>query len=171
MTNQLQQSTESVYEFLVKKRKICDNFSRSQKDFLQIKLKSYNKLKKKNPTILALKSVAKSMIKQSIIETLYFFYTKLRLVGVGYRVTDLKKINEKLLVLKLGYSHSIFFQVPNDTTISHLKQTNFSFSNTSFARVTQLAAFIRSYKKPEPYKGKGILHQNEKILLKEGKKV
>jgi len=111
------------------------------------------------------------MIKQSIIETLYFFYTKLRLVGVGYRVTDLKKINEKLLVLKLGYSHSIFFQVPNDTTISHLKQTNFSFSNTSFARVTQLAAFIRSYKKPEPYKGKGILHQNEKILLKEGKKV
>ena len=71
-----------------------------EKDFLQINLKSDNKLKKKNPTIRALKSVAKSMIKQSIIETLYFFYTKLRLVGVGYRVTDLKKINEKLLVLK-----------------------------------------------------------------------
>ena len=77
----------------------------------------------------------------------------------------------KLLNFKLGYSHQIFFKIPRNLNVFCLKSTKLFVSGLSNSYVNQIAALIRSYKTPEPYKGKGILYENEKIILKEGKKI
>lgn len=124
--------------------------------------------KKRN--ILALRTTTVSLIKKLILETSYKFYKKLKLIGVGYKSMDNK--NEKsLLSLKLGYSHPIFFKIPDKSKIQTIKQTSILVYGSSYLNVTQTASIIRAYKKPEPYKGKGILYNTEKVKLKEGKKV
>jgi large subunit ribosomal protein L6 len=74
-------------------------------------------------------------------------------------------------MFKLGYSHSLYFKIPEQLIIFCLKFTKLFIYGNSYQNVTQIASLIRSYKKPEPYKGKGILYETEKILLKEGKKI
>jgi large subunit ribosomal protein L6 len=90
---------------------------------------------------------------------------------VGYRAFDVDNFENKLLLFKLGYSHSIYFKIPIESQIFCLKRTKLFIHGNSYQDITKIAAFIRSYKKPEPYKGKGILYETEKIILKEGKKV
>lgn len=124
---------------------------------------------KKN--ILAIQGTTISLIKQLILETSHVLYKKLKLVGVGYRSFDVEEFEETLLSLKLGYSHPIYFKIPKKSKIFCLKKTKLFIYGNSYQDVTQTASLIRSYKKPEPYKGKGILYENEKINLKEGKKV
>nr|YP_009485519.1 ribosomal protein L6 [Nitzschia alba]AVR57583.1 ribosomal protein L6 [Nitzschia alba] len=110
-------------------------------------------------------------IKQILIETTYTLYHKLNLVGVGYRVFPHEQLNNQLY-LKLGYSHLIYFKVPNSLNTHCQKFTKlFLFGDCSFDSLTQTAAQLRACKFPEPYKGKGILHDQEKILLKKGKKI
>jgi large subunit ribosomal protein L6 len=131
---------------------------------------SYTSSKKKSQFI-SLQNTTTSLIKQLLLETSSTIYNKLKFVGVGYRAFDVEEFKNKLLMFKLGYSHSIFFKIPNTLNIYCLKLTKLFVYGNSYQNVTQTAATIRSYKKPEPYKGKGILYESEKIILKEGKKV
>jgi len=110
-------------------------------------------------------------IKQLLIETTYTLYHKLNLVGVGYRVFSHEHL-ENQIYFKLGYSHLIYFKIPNSLNTHCQKFTKlFLYGNSSFDTLTQTAAQIRACKVPEPYKGKGILHDQEKIILKKGKKI
>jgi ribosomal protein L6P/L9E len=128
---------------------------------------SSNKQKK----IKALQGTTVALIKQLIVETSIVLYRKLKLVGVGYRVFDVDNFKNKLLLFKLGYSHFWYFKISNEVKKFCLKMTKLFIYGNSYQNITQIASLIRSYKKPEPYKGKGILYDTEKITLKEGKKV
>lgn len=94
------------------------------------------------------------------------FETKLLLIGVGYRAhADKTKIN-----LSLGYSHSIEYNIPEDVYIETPTQTEIIVKGIDKQKVGQVAAKIRDYRKPEPYKGKGIRYADEVLVLKETKK-
>lgn len=124
----------------------------------------------KKKYINALKGTTVALIKQLILETSSILYQKLKFVGVGYRVFEVESIKHKLLMLKLGYSHSIYFKTLKDLNIFCLKSTKLFIYGSSYQNITQTASLIKHYKKPEPYKGKGILYYNEIIKLKKGKK-
>ena len=96
---------------------------------------------------------------------------KLQIIGVGYKVFPVNLNNSDYLQFKLGFSHSIFYKIPKSVQIKPVKSIYLYIFGDSYTTVTQTAANIRSYKLPEPYKGKGILYEDEKIVLKEGKKV
>lgn len=130
-----------------------------------------DKLSNNNKKALkALRGTSVALIKQLFLETSTIFYKKLKFVGVGYKVFCTENISTNLLLFKLGFSHSIYFKIPDNIKIFCLKQTKLFLYGTSCQSVTQIAALVQSCKKPEPYKGKGILYENEKIQLKEGKK-
>lgn len=94
------------------------------------------------------------------------FYIKLQLVGIGYKVS----IEKDILILKLGFSHLVYFKIPSDIKIQILKSTLLSIHGIDYKYLTEIAHKIRSLKIPEPYKGKGIRYLNEIIIKKEGKK-
>ena len=94
------------------------------------------------------------------------FTIKLEIVGVGYRAA----VEGKELVLQLGFSHEVRHPIPEGITIACERPTLVAISGADRQKVGQLAANIRGYRKPEPYKGKGIKYENEFILRKEGKK-
>ena len=132
---------------------------------LQISNKERKKIKAVRGTLVAL-------IKHKLIETSTIIQKKLKLHGVGYRMyIDEALKSDKLLTFKLGYSHFIYFKVPTKLTIFCFSKTKLCIFGNSFKDINLISAKIRSYKKPEPYKGKGILYENEKIVLKKGKKV
>jgi large subunit ribosomal protein L6 len=91
---------------------------------------------------------------------------KLELVGVGYRAA----VQAKNLTLTLGYSHLINYAIPEGVTIETPSQTEILVKGIDRQRVGQTAAEIRSFRSPEPYKGKGVKYSDEKISLKEAKK-
>jgi len=94
-------------------------------------------------------------------------YTEaLEIQGVGYRAA----MQGTTLVLQLGFSHEVRFPIPKGITVAVENQTAISISGIDKQAVGQVAAKIRGYKKPEPYKGKGIRYKGEYILIKEGKK-
>ena len=110
-------------------------------------------------------------IKQTLTEVTYVLSRKLNLVGVGYRAFSYEKLANQMY-FKLGYSHLVYFRIPVGLSSSCLKFTKiFIYGNKSYDLLTQTAAQIRSCKLPEPYKGKGILHDQEIIVLKKGKKI
>ncbi len=86
--------------------------------------------------------------------------------GVGYRAA----VQGKDLILQLGYSHDVHFPIPSDIKIACEKPTAIAITGADKQRVGQVAAVIRSFRGPEPYKGKGIKYQSETIRRKEGKK-
>ena len=94
------------------------------------------------------------------------FSTKLELVGVGYRA----QVQGQKLVLTLGFSHDITYQLPVGVKAECADQTKLTLSSANKQLLGQVAAEIRSYRRPEPYKGKGIKYAGEHILRKEGKK-
>ncbi|KYO55465.1 MAG: 50S ribosomal protein L6 [Tistrella sp.] len=94
------------------------------------------------------------------------FTVKLDINGVGYRAA----VDGKLLTLQLGYSHDIKYAVPADIEIKAEKPTALAISGIDKQRVGQIAAEIRSFRSPEPYKGKGVKYEDEVIVRKEGKK-
>jgi large subunit ribosomal protein L6 len=91
---------------------------------------------------------------------------KLELVGVGYRAA----VQAKSLTLTLGYSHLINYAIPDGITIEAPSQTEIVVKGIDRQRVGQTAAEIRGFRRPEPYKGKGVKYTDEKISLKEAKK-
>ena len=136
----------------------------TQIPFTQMSSNEKKKLKSVQGTTIAL-------IKQMILEVSFIFSKKLVFVGVGYKAFPIELFKNQILQFKLGYSHQIYFKVLNDLNVYCHKATTIFISGNSNQNVSQTAALIRSYKYPEPYKGKGILYDNEKITLKEGKKV
>ena len=94
------------------------------------------------------------------------FSKNLLLNGVGYKAI----LKGKVLELNLGYSHPINFDIPEDITITVKKPTEISVFGSDKQKVGQIASNIRSFRKPEPYKGKGIKYEDEFIRRKEGKK-
>ena len=104
-------------------------------------------------------------IKNEIIGNTKGFEKKLELVGTGYKAN----VSGKTLVLALGYSHDINFQIPDGINIK-VEKNLVTVTGTSKQLVGQVAAEIKSFRKPEPYKGKGVRYEGEKIYRKEGKK-
>jgi large subunit ribosomal protein L6 len=94
------------------------------------------------------------------------FSKTLEISGVGYRAA----MKGKDLQLQLGYSHDVMYPVPDGIQIQVSKPTEIVVSGIDKAKVGQVAAEIRSYRKPEPYKGKGVKYSKEFIFRKEGKK-
>ena len=94
------------------------------------------------------------------------FTVNLEINGVGYRAA----IQGKDLVLQLGYSHEVKYPIPEGITIKTEKPTAVSVSGADRQKVGQVAAEIRGFRAPEPYKGKGIKYDTEVLLRKEGKK-
>ena len=94
------------------------------------------------------------------------FTKSLEIEGVGYRAA----VQGKNLVLQLGYSHDVTFPIPSEIKITCEKPTSISITGADRQQVGQIAAVLRSYRKPEPYKGKGIRYADEHIRSKEGKK-
>jgi large subunit ribosomal protein L6 len=94
------------------------------------------------------------------------FSKTLEINGVGYRA----QVQGKNLQLQLGFSHDVIYPIPAGVTIKCEKPTQITISGADRQRVGQVAAEIRAFRKPEPYKGKGIKYDNERILRKEGKK-
>jgi len=94
------------------------------------------------------------------------FSVTLEINGVGYRAA----VQGSTLNLQLGYSHDIAFPLPNDVKITCERPTIITLSGADRQRVGQVAAEIRAYRPPEPYKGKGIKYAGEIVRRKEGKK-
>ena len=119
-----------------------------------------------------IQSFTVSQIKQSFLDVQICTYKKLKLVGVGYKVFE-EQINgnSNILQFKLGYSHSLYYKTPSNIKTQINQSTKLFLSGYGFLKLSQCASTIRQFKKPEPYKGKGILYSNEIIKIKEGKKV
>jgi len=94
------------------------------------------------------------------------FKKEMELVGVGYRA----QVQGKDLKLSLGYSHDVMFAIPDTVTITTPKPTEIVIEGIDQQVVGQVAANIREWRSPEPYKGKGIRYKDEYIFRKEGKK-
>ena len=94
------------------------------------------------------------------------FKKELELSGVGYRA----QMQGNTLKLSLGYSHDVNFEVPEGITVTAPKPTDVIVEGIDEQQVGQVAANIRAWRKPEPYKGKGIKYKDEYIFRKEGKK-
>jgi large subunit ribosomal protein L6 len=94
------------------------------------------------------------------------FKKELEITGVGYRAA----VQGKVLKLSLGYSHDVDFEIPEDVTIKTAKPTEISVEGIDQQLVGQVASNIRDWRRPEPYKGKGVRYKGEFIFRKEGKK-
>ena len=94
------------------------------------------------------------------------FTRKLEINGVGYRAA----LQGKNLQLALGYSHDVVYETPEGITIACPKPTEIIITGINKQQVGQVAAEIREYRGPEPYKGKGVKYAEERIVRKEGKK-
>lgn len=112
-----------------------------------------------------------ALIKQLIVEISVTIYRKLKFIGVGYRALEVDCFKNKLLLFKLGYSHFLYFKILTHVKTFCLKLTKLFIYGSSYTNIMQMASLIRSYKKPEPYNGKGILYDVERIVLKVGKKI
>jgi len=113
----------------------------------------------------ALHGLVRSLVANMVIGVNEGFTKQLELVGVGYRVA--KQGDE--IVLSLGYSHPIKFKPPPGITIDVQDQTKFTVSGIEKETVGQVAADIRAFRPPEPYKGKGVMYRGEKVRRKAGK--
>ena len=108
----------------------------------------------------------RALINNMVIGVSAGFEKKLQIQGVGYRAA----MQGKDLKLLLGLSHEVVYQTPAGITIATPTQTEVLVSGIDKQQVGQVAANIRAYRKPEPYKGKGVRYSNEYVARKEGKK-
>jgi large subunit ribosomal protein L6 len=114
----------------------------------------------------ALYGTARAQVANLVSGVTKGFEKKLEITGVGYRAA----MQGKNLQLSLGYSHDVIYPIPEGITIAVTKPTEITVSGTDVQRVGQVAAEIRAYRPPEPYKGKGVKYADEFIFRKEGKK-
>jgi large subunit ribosomal protein L6 len=94
------------------------------------------------------------------------FEEKLEITGVGYRAA----VQGKQLQLQLGYSHDVIYPIPEGISIATPKPTEINIAGSDKQKVGQVAAELRAFRPPEPYKGKGVKYAGEFIFRKEGKK-
>jgi large subunit ribosomal protein L6 len=114
----------------------------------------------------ALYGTARAQIQNLVEGVTKGFEKKLEITGVGYRAA----MQGKNLQLALGYSHDVVFAIPEGIQIAVPKPTEITITGSDIQRVGQVAAEIRAYRPPEPYKGKGVKYVGEFIFRKEGKK-
>ena len=114
----------------------------------------------------AMWGTARSRLQALVTGVSQGFAKQLEINGVGYRA----QVQGSTLILQLGYSHDINYPIPEGITIQCEKPTSIAISGADKQRVGQVAAEIRAFRPPEPYKGKGIKYVEETILRKEGKK-
>jgi large subunit ribosomal protein L6 len=110
--------------------------------------------------------MSRSQVENLVTGVTTGFKKELEISGVGYRAT----MQGNTLKLALGYSHDVNFEVPEGVTVTAPKQTEITVEGIDQQLVGQVAANIREWRKPEPYKGKGIKYKGEFIFRKEGKK-
>lgn len=116
------------------------------------------------PKIRAKHGLMRALLNNMVTGVSQGFSKKLEINGVGYRVAQ----QGTNLKLNLGFSHDVIYKVPAGTT-TVIDQNTITVSGTSRQQVGQVAAEIRALKKPEPYKGKGIKYENERLIRKSGK--
>lgn len=114
----------------------------------------------------AMAGTMRSLFNNMVLGVSSGFERKLELVGVGYRA----QAQGKNLNLTLGYSHAIDFPVPDGITINTPSQTQIVVQGIDKQKVGQVAAELRAFRPPEPYKGKGVKYSGEQIVRKEAKK-
>ncbi len=110
--------------------------------------------------------MARSMVENLVTGVTTGFKKELEIQGVGYRAA----MAGNVLKLSLGFSHEVNFEVPKGVTVTSPKQTEIVVEGIDQQLVGQVAANIRDWKRPEPYKGKGIRYKDEFVFRKEGKK-
>jgi large subunit ribosomal protein L6 len=115
---------------------------------------------------IAQAGTARSLLNSMIIGVTEGFEKKLELVGVGYRA----QAQGKTVNLTLGFSHPVNYELPEGITAETPSQTEIVIRGIDKQRVGQVAADIRAYRPPEPYKGKGVKYAGEHIVRKEAKK-
>ncbi|MCB1791319.1 MAG: 50S ribosomal protein L6 [Gammaproteobacteria bacterium] len=119
-----------------------------------------------NDSAWAMAGTMRALLANMVMGVSDGFQKKLQLVGVGYRAQG----KGKVLNLSLGFSHPIDYEVPEGVTIETPSQTEIVVSGSDRQRVGQVAAEIRAFRPPEPYKGKGVRYADERIIRKEAKK-
>ena len=124
------------------------------------------KPKKLDDTSKRLWGMNRSLLNNAIIGASNGYEKVLELTGVGFRAA----LKGKILNMQLGFSHDINYDIPEDIKILVEKQTIIKISGSNKQQVGMVASQIKSYRPPEPYKGKGIKEQGQYILRKEGKK-
>ena len=124
------------------------------------------KPKKLDDTTKRLWGMNRSLINNAIIGSSVGFEKTLELSGVGYRAA----LKGSKLNLQLGFSHDINFDIPSDIKIVVEKQTIIKITGMDKQKVGMIASQIKSFRPPEPYKGKGIREKGQYVLKKEGKK-
>ena len=114
----------------------------------------------------AMSGTIRALIANMVVGVSKGFERKLTLVGVGYRA----QANGDTLNLTLGFSHPVSYKMPAGVTVATPTQTEILLKSTNNQQVGQVAAEIRAFREPEPYKGKGVRYADEVVILKETKK-
>ena len=122
-------------------------------------------LKKNTKSVKSLHGLYRTLINNMIIGVSEQFQLTLILKGVGYRAI----VQGSELVLNLGYSHQVKIQIPQTVTVEVIQNTTLILKSCDKELLGLFASKIRSWRQPEPYKGKGILYKDEKIIRKAGK--
>ncbi|MDD3118190.1 MAG: 50S ribosomal protein L6 [Victivallales bacterium] len=113
----------------------------------------------------ALQGLARSLINNMMIGVTAGFKKELTIIGVGYRA----QVNGQKMTLNLGYSHPVEYQIPAGIKVSVADNTKVTIEGADKQLVGEVAATIRKFRKPEPYKGKGIRYNDERVVIKVGK--
>jgi large subunit ribosomal protein L6 len=114
----------------------------------------------------AVAGTTRALLANMVVGVTDGFERKLELSGIGYRAqAQAGKLN-----LTLGFSHPVVYEVPEDVSVETPSQTEVVIKGTDKQRVGQVAAEIRRFRPPEPYKGKGVRYADERVVLKEAKK-
>jgi large subunit ribosomal protein L6 len=134
---------------------------------VEVKVEDGNALLSANdPMLVPMAGTLRAILANMVQGVSEGFERKLELVGVGYRAS----MQGKDLNLSLGFSHPVLFKAPEGITIATPTQTEIVVSGADKQRVGEVAAKIRGFRPPEPYKGKGVKYAGEKIIRKEAKK-
>ena len=122
-------------------------------------------LKNETKNLRSLHGLYRTLINNMIIGVSEQFQLTLILKGVGYRAV----VQGKEIVLNLGYSHPVKITIPNDVSVEVVQNTTINLKSCDKELLGLFASNIRAWRRPEPYKGKGILYKDEQIIRKVGK--
>ena len=122
-------------------------------------------LKEETKSVRALHGLYRTLINNMVIGVSEQFDLTLILKGVGYRAA----VQGKEIVLSLGYSHPVKLEIPKDISVEIVQNTTINLKSCDKELLGLFAANIRTWRQPEPYKGKGILYKDEQIIRKPGK--
>ncbi len=115
----------------------------------------------------AMHGLARSLVAGMVVGVTEGFKKGLEIIGVGYRA----QVAGSKLNMALGYSHPIEYDIPDGITVTVTNNTQITVEGSDKQLVGEVAATIRRFRKPEPYKGKGVRYKGEQIIMKEGKTV